>query len=53
MKPDDDKKPLERKERRPYEPPAITTEEVFERQALACQGKIASCERAPISRQGS
>ena len=41
------------KVKRLYEKPAIVTEEVFERQALACQGKTASCERPPFSRQGS
>lgn len=50
---DDEKKEPQKKERRAYEPPAIITEEVFERQALACQGKTASCERPPFSRQGS
>jgi hypothetical protein len=43
----------DKKPRRPYEKPQIITEEVFERAALACQGKTASCERPPFSRQGS
>ncbi len=41
------------KKRRPYEKPEIITEEVFERAALACQGKSSNCERPPFSKQGS
>ncbi len=39
--------------RRPYVKPAITTEEIFERQALSCGSKFQSCENPPWSRQGS
>jgi hypothetical protein len=55
MRDKDDKKQDLKKlpEKRPYVKPAITTEEIFERQALACQGKTQSCERPPFSRQGS
>ena len=45
--------PPEKKARRPYEKPQIRTEEVFERAALSCQGKTASCEMPPFSFQGS
>jgi hypothetical protein len=48
-----DEKQPEPKKKRPYEKPAIVTEEVFESQALKCQGKDHSCETPPVSRQGS
>jgi hypothetical protein len=40
--------------RRKYEPPQVITEEVFERQALACGAKtVVACEHPPVSHVGS
>ena len=53
MKDEDKEKKDRPKQRRPYEPPAIVTEEVFERQALTCQSKDATCHNPPFGRQAS